>query len=100
MLVMTPEHQRVFADAGWSKKRFREELDPLLVIDGDAAQRGAGGMAEGLGPSAAGRMIPKFRPDSLMIARAGGSAGAFSAIIAGWVGGPRGSEPITHPIGT
>lgn len=99
MLIMTPEHQRVFAEAGWSKDRFRRELDPLLMLDGDAAQRGVGGIEEGLGPSAAGRKIPKFRPNSLMIARAGGSAGAFSAILGGWIGGPKGSEPITVPIG-
>ncbi len=99
MLIMTPEHQRVLADAGWSKERFRQELDPLLMLDGDAAQRGVDGIEEGLGPSAAGRKIPKFRPNSLMIARAGGSAGAFSAILGGWLGGPKGSEPITVPIG-
>jgi len=98
MLIMTPEHQRVLAEAGWSKARFREELEPLLVLDGDAAQRGVGGIEEGLGSEAAGRTIPKFRPGSLMIARAGGSAGAFSAIIGGWIGGPKGSEPITRPI--
>ena len=98
MLIMTPEHQRVFAEAGWSKDRFREELDPLLMLDGDAAQKGVGGIEEGLPPSAAGRLIPKLRPGSLMIVRAGGSAGAFSAILGGWVGGPRGSEPITKAI--
>ncbi|MGI9597935.1 MAG: thioredoxin family protein [Acidimicrobiales bacterium] len=98
MLIMTPEHQRVFAEAGWSKERFREELDPLLMLDGDAAQRGVGGIEEGLPPSMAGRQVRKFRPGSLMIARAGGSAGAFSAILGGWIGGPKGSEPITVPI--
>ncbi|MEL7155432.1 MAG: thioredoxin family protein [Actinomycetota bacterium] len=100
MLILTPEHQRVLADAGWTKERFREELDPLLLLDGDDAIEGAGGMEPGLPPSYAGRNVPKFRPGSLMIARAGGSAGAFSAIIAGWIGGAKGSEPITHPIGS
>jgi hypothetical protein len=99
MLIMTPGHQRVFAEAGWSKARFREELDPLLVLDGDAAQRGAGGIEEGLPPSMAGRSVPKFRAGSLMVVRAGGNAGAYSAILGGWVGGPRGSEPVTVPIG-
>ncbi len=98
MLIMTPEHQRVFAEAGWSKERFRQELEPLLMLDGDTAVRGAGGMEEGLPASMAGRQIPKLRPGSLMIARAGGSAGAFSAILGGWIGGPKGSEPITVAI--
>ena len=98
MLILTPEHQRVLADAGWSKERFRAELDPLLLLDGDSAVRGAGGIEEGLPAQMAGRSIPKFRPGSLMIVRAGGDAGAFSAIIGGWIGGPKGSEPITVPI--
>jgi thiol-disulfide isomerase/thioredoxin len=98
MLILTPEHQRVLAEAGWSKARFRDELDPLLMLDGDAAQRGVDGIEEGLPPSMAGRKIPKLRPGSLLIARAGGSAGAFSAILGGWIGGPKGSEPITVPI--
>lgn len=99
MLILTPEHQRVLADSGWSKQRFRDELEPLLVLDGDAAIRGAGGIEEGLPTSFAGKTIPKFREGSLMIVRAGGNAGAFSAIIGGWIGGPTGSEPITVPIG-
>lgn len=92
MLVMTPEHQRVFADAGWSKQRFRDELDPLLMLDPAVARAGISG------GSSSGRAIRKFRPDSLLIARAGGDAGAFSAIIEGWIGGRTGSEPITRVI--
>ena len=95
---MTPEHQRVLAEAGWTKARFREELDPLLVLDGTAAQRGFDGIDEGLPPALAGQSVPKFRPGSLMVVRAGGNAGSFSAIIGGWIGGPKGSEPITVPI--
>ncbi|MGI9614737.1 MAG: thioredoxin family protein [Acidimicrobiales bacterium] len=98
MLILTPEHQRVLAESGWSKTRFREELDPLLLLDGDASQRGIGGIDEGLPPSMAGKQVPKFRRGSLMIARAGGNAGAFSAILGGWIGGPKGSEPITIPV--
>lgn len=92
MLVMTPEHQRVFADAGWTKQHFRDELDPLLQLDPASALAGisGGGNAKG--------SIPKFRPGSLMIVRAGGDAGAFSAIIEGWIGGRMGSEPITVKI--
>ena len=48
MLILTPEHQRVLADAGWSKQRFRDELDPLLVLNGDDAVEGAGGIETGL----------------------------------------------------
>lgn len=93
MLVMTPEHQRVFADAGWSKQRFRDELDPLLMLDPATALAAISG-----GSARPSQGIPKFRRDSLMIVRAGGDAGAFSAIIEGWIGGQKGSEPITRVI--
>lgn len=97
MLVMTPEHQRVFAEAGWSKQKFRDELDPLLMLNPETAQSGIRGSG-GAGGSGGGKALRKFRPNSLLIVRAGGSAGAFSAIIEGWIGGRIGSEPITRAI--
>lgn len=48
MLVMTPEHLATFGDAGWTRQRFYDELDPLLQMDLDFAVRGAGGIEEGL----------------------------------------------------
>ena len=36
MLVISPENMRVFREAGWSKARFREELDEALTVDGEA----------------------------------------------------------------
>ena len=35
MLVVSPEHARVFREAGWTKARLREELDALLQLAGD-----------------------------------------------------------------
>ena len=47
----------------------------------------------------AGKPVPKFRPGGLLIVRAGGGAGLFSAIIAGWAAsGPVGSIPVTKEI--
>ncbi len=92
MLVLTPEHQRVFADAGWTKAQFREALEARLVIDPALAEAGISG-----GPVPEGG-APKFRPGTMLIVRTGGDAGAFSAIIEGWIGGRAGSEPITHRI--
>ena len=99
LLVVSPEHSRVFIDAGWSKARLREELERLLQLPGDEMVVGAGGIAEGLPAAMAGTTVPKFRPGGLLIARAGGTAGLFSAVIAGWAAsGPVGSTPVTKEI--
>ena len=99
-LVVSPEHSRVFAEAGWSKARLRAELEGLLAIPGDELAAGAGGIAEGLPPDLVrGKTIPKFRPGGLNIVRAGGTAGLFSAIIAGWgASGEIGSSPVTREV--
>ena len=99
MLVVSPEHARVFAAAGWTKARLRTELDALLLIDGDELVRGVGGIDEGVPAELArGRRLPKFRPGDLAIVHAGGSAGMFSAIIEGWVSGERGSQLTTLEV--
>lgn len=99
MLVVSPEHARVFAAAGWSKAKLRTELDALLLIDGAELVRGAAGIDEGMPAAlAATRRLPKFRPGDLAIVRAGGSAGMFSAIIEGWVSGERGSQLTTQEV--
>ncbi len=98
LLVVSPEHARVFCEAGWSKERLRRELDGLLCRPGSELVRGAGGMAEGMPPGVAAGELPKFRPGGLLIVHAGGTAGLFSAIIGGWVSGPVGSEPVTREV--
>ncbi|AMM24651.1 thioredoxin family protein [Variovorax sp. PAMC 28711] len=99
VLVVSPEHARVFIDAGWSKARLRAELDALLLSPADDMLAGVGGIAEGLPASLAGTMVPKFRPGGLLIVRAGGTAGLFSAVIAGWAAsGATGSTPVSKEI--
>ena len=98
MLVLSPEHMARYADAGWSRDRFMEELSAELTFDGDDLLAGAGGIAAGLPPTAAGQKIPKFRPGGLLVVHSGGPAGLFSAIIGGWANGPRGSDPVTREI--
>ena len=98
----------VFAAAGWAKRMFYEELEPLLQMDPDLSARGASGIEEGIPVSSneetvfgsvAGREIRKLPEWSPMVVRAGGGAGGFSAILEGWVPGSKGSTPITHRIG-
>ncbi|HEX5095612.1 MAG TPA: thioredoxin, partial [Acidimicrobiia bacterium] len=100
VLVVSPEHGRVFRDAGWTKARLREELDTLLQIPGEEFVRGAGGIAEGMPEGFREMTLPKFRDGGLLIVHAGGGAGLFSGIIGGWASGAVGSAPVTHPIET
>jgi hypothetical protein len=99
LLVICPEHERTFRNAGWAKARLYEELYKLCEIPGEELVAGAKGIAEGGPASLAGKTVNKFRPGGLMIVRAGGGAGMFSGIIGGWSqGGPRGSIPITKEV--
>jgi hypothetical protein len=68
VVVVTPEHARVFQGAGWSKRQFKTELEGLLES--------------------------KFR--RLDIVRAGGSAGKFSAYITGLASITSG--PVTREV--
>jgi hypothetical protein len=97
-VVVSPEHARVFHEAGWSKARLRQELLELLTRPGDVLVRGAGECAEGLPEALAGAAWPKFRPDGLWFVHAGGTAGMFSAIIGGWINGETGSQPVTREV--
>ncbi|GAC1530049.1 MAG: hypothetical protein NVS3B12_04110 [Acidimicrobiales bacterium] len=98
LLVVCPEHARVFRDAGWDRARLMAELGELLTIPGDELVKGFGGIDEGLPDWAAGRSLPKFREGGLLVVHAGGGAGMFSAVIGGWASGSVGSEPVTHPV--
>jgi hypothetical protein len=101
LLVLSPEHHRVFQQAGWDRTRIVDELQRATTRDGAELVRGAGGIAEGMPASAAGSRHPKFRDGGLQVVRAGGQAGLMSAIIVGWAAtGERGSEPVTTEIGT
>jgi hypothetical protein len=98
-LVVTPEHARVFHDAGWSKLRLKAELERLLQIPVAQLLRGADGIEAGILPNEAPDpqgTLPKFRTGSLNIVRAGGSAGKFSAYISGL--GSITINPVTKEI--
>lgn len=98
LLVVSPEHARVFREAGWSKARLRQELLGRLMLSGEEIVRGAGGIAEGIPDHLRGETLPKFRPEGLLIVHAGGPAGLFSAVIGGWVNGEMGTQPVTVEI--
>ena len=98
VLVIGPEHARVFHQAGWDKAKLLSRLHELLMIPGSELVRGAGGITEGLPEHVRDATLPKFRPGGILIVHAGGRAGLFSAIIGGWVGGEMGSQPVIQEI--
>jgi hypothetical protein len=98
LLVIAPEHGRIFGEAGWDRERLLAELDRLMERPTDELLRGVDGIDEGVPQQYAGTTLSKFRPGGLLIAHAGGDAGMFSAIIGGWLGGPAGSEAVTREI--
>jgi len=101
ILVVSPEHEHVFRNAGWSKARLKQALEELLLLPTEQVVRGADGIAEGVAPPAKPTLHRKFREGGLHIVRAGGTAGLFSAIIAGWsASGERGSSPVTREVGS
>ncbi len=99
IVVMGPEHARVFADAGWSREQIVAGISEHLNTPGSSLVRGAGGIEEGLPAAFAdAESLPKFRPGGLMLTYAGGGAGLFSQIIGGWVNGDTGSKPVTRAV--
>ena len=99
MLVVCPEHERVFRSAGWNKSRLIERLCQLLEIHGRDIVQGSGGIAEGISEAMADQVFNKIRPGGLLVVRAGGGAGMFSGIIGGWLAsGAVGSVPVTKEI--
>lgn len=98
VLVVGPEHARVFADDGWDRDRVLAELHARLQLHGSEIVHGAHGMAEGVPTHLAELTLPKFRPDGILMVHAGGGAGLFSAIIGGWANGDLGSTPVTREV--
>ncbi len=100
ILVLSPEHYGIFRDAGWDRARITRELHAALVRPGRDLIVGAQGVGEGIAANRADEMVAKFWDDGLLIVRAGGPAGLFSAICGGWIAGrARGQmKPITKEI--
>jgi len=87
MLVLVPEHYAIYRDAGWNRDRITRELHAAMVRPGKNVIQGALGIAEGMDVTRKDETVNKFWPEGLLIVQAGGKAGLFSAICAGWTGG-------------
>jgi len=100
ILVLSPEHHAIFADAGWDRARIEASLHDNLRRPGADLIAGAQGVGEGIAPARANDMVNKFWPEGLLVVRAGGAAGLYSAICCGWTGGRfrEESQPVTREI--
>ncbi|MEQ8660510.1 MAG: thioredoxin family protein [Gammaproteobacteria bacterium] len=97
VIVVGPEHGRVFDQAGWSKAAVADALHAATRIDGH--DLGMGTDKAALTASPAAGTLPKFRAGGIHLVRAGGDAGMFSAIIPGWLmKGSLGTDPVTREV--
>ena len=102
LLVVGPEHARVFGEAGWSRERLQQRLFELTTSPAGELARGAGGSPEGIDPkfvSDPAMPVAKFAaPDRILLAYAGGDAGLFSMVYGSWAAGEIGSAPVTVSV--
>jgi hypothetical protein len=100
ILVLSPEHYAIYREGGWDRKRIERALYEATIRPGKELVAGADGVGEGVPASRAGEMIPKFHEDGIMVVRAGGKAGLFSAILPGWLAGRNRLElqPVTKEV--
>lgn len=101
MLVLSPEHYAIYREGGWDRKRIERALYEATIRPGKELVADADGVGEGVPASRADEMIPKFHEDGILVVRAGGPAGLFSAILPGWLAGRNRLElqPVTKEVG-
>ncbi len=99
ILIISPEHRRLYRESGWSKADVRQALVDELVTPGAEVIRGANDNAEGMPEGLKDKQLNKFRDNGLHITTAGGKAGMFSAIITGWIAsGEKGGQIVSQKI--
>ncbi|MFI5377404.1 MAG: hypothetical protein ACHQ8D_22420 [Candidatus Rokuibacteriota bacterium] len=102
--VIGPEHAKTIGDEGWSKARVKQYLYETIRRPARELAPGPDGAESGrlkdlLARARPEDLIPKFPSvEEIMVVVAGGTAGRFSAVIPGWMGGEIGSSPVTRPI--
>ena len=100
VLVLSPEHYAIYREGGWDRKRIERALYEATIRPGSELVADADGVGEGIAASRAGERVPKFHDDGIMVVRAGGPAGLFSAILPGWLAGRNREElqPVTREV--
>ncbi|MEQ8709690.1 MAG: thioredoxin family protein [Rhodospirillales bacterium] len=102
ILVLSPDHYAIYRQAGWGRPEIEAALIEALRRPGKDIIKGAGGVSMGIDPSRAEEMVDKFHPGGLLVVRAGGPGGLFSAVIGGWTAQRRAKEVqiVSKEIGT
>ncbi len=104
LLVVCPEHVDTLWEGGMTKAQLRQRIievttRPLRDRLSTADVGGGPPMRPGLTEEQLSQPTPKFRDrKSLHIVVAGGDAGKFSAVMAGWASGPGGSMVVSRRI--
>jgi hypothetical protein len=100
VVVLSPEHYRIYKEAGWDRKRIERALYEATARPGIEIVAGLDGVGEGVPQARAEESVAKFHDDGLMVVRAGGPAGLFSAILPGWLAGRNKTElqPVTKEV--
>ncbi len=102
--VIGPEHAKTLGEAGWSKHDVKQYLFETIRRPARDLVPGPDGAASGrlkdlLAGRAGDQLVPKFPSvEEIMVVVAGGTAGRFSAVIPGWMGGEMGSRPVARVI--
>ncbi len=94
ILVLGADHYNIFASAGWGRKEVEAGLHAALKRPAHDLIEGTDGIAEGLPADAdyTNKTVDKFNDGFLLVVRAGGTGGGFSAIIGGWIAQRRHTE--------
>jgi hypothetical protein len=100
ILVLGADHYEIFAHVGWGRAEVEAGLHASLKRSASELVEGTDGIAEGLPAERAAETVDKFNEGFLLIVRAGGRGGGFSAIIGGWVAQRRHTEVqvVSHDI--
>ncbi|MEW9921668.1 peroxiredoxin family protein [Marimonas sp. MJW-29] len=107
LLVVCPEHlNTLLRDGPYTKDRLRDRIQevtarPLseMVMDDRSGAGLSAAQAEGMGPEALAKAVPKFAgKEFIHIVVAGGEAGKFSSAFHGWATGEVGSLSVSKKI--
>jgi hypothetical protein len=99
VIVLSPEHARIFRNAEWSKRQAMEYLHRHASVSAEDLKR-HGRLPGNIEPGDATDMHPIVKTsDGIVFLVAGGEAGGFSSLISRWGGGTS-SRSISKAIRT